>query len=259
VRRVYNASLILSSGKQPERSVCAFVLPISARANVSLQKMLSARATSFRYPGIGSAVCLLLMLSALTVLGQSGRRGSKSPPVAVPTPEAPAPEKKPVARDQPRLNLTLGTDRVNSFSGIPTYYYDSVLESCAKRLGDSSAVRLEVVPEMMRTDAIKRAKGEKEGFVAWLELRSDGGSPTSGTSLDNIYIEYTVFEPVTGKIASTGHAYQSMYRKGLPIPGTSGRNSTMITESRLRDAAEEAAEKILKALHLALPPGNTRP
>jgi hypothetical protein len=215
--------------------------------------MLPARENSFRYAAIGSAVCLLILLSALTALAQSGRRGSKSPAVSVPTPEAPPAEKKPTAKDAPRLNLILGISRGDVFANIPSYYYDSVLESCARRLDDSRAVHLEVEPhEMTRSDALKRAKNEKEAFVVWLELRSDAYSQSSA-NLDQIYIEYTVFEPVTGKTATQGHAYQSAYRRGgIPIPG--GRNSTMVVEGRLRAAAEEAAERILKGLHIALPP-----
>src|SRR5947207_529660 len=126
--------------------------------------MFPARANSFGYFLIGSAVCLLVVLSALTTSAQSGRRGSKSPPVSVPTPEPPPPEKKPVVNNQPRLSLVLGMDR-DAFANIPSYYNDSVVESCAKRLSDSSAVRLEVVPhEMTRSEALKRAKGEKEAF-----------------------------------------------------------------------------------------------
>lgn len=211
--------------------------------------MFPARANSVVYSGIGSAVCLLIALSALTALGQSGRRGSKSPPVSVPTPEATQPEKKPVANDQPKLNLIVGIDRGSGFGAIPSYYYDAVLESCAKRLDDSSGVRLEVVPrEMTRSDAIKRAKGEKEGYVIWLELRADGSNP------DGLYIGYTVLEPTTAKLRTQGHSYQEVYRQGgVTIPGTSGRTNNMIIERRLRDAAQAAAEKILKALHIASP------
>jgi hypothetical protein len=216
--------------------------------------MLPARENSIGYAAIGSAVCLLIVLTALTTFAQSGRRGSKSPPVSVPTPEAPLPEKKPKANEPPQLNLILGISRGDVFANIPPYYYDSVLESCARRLEDSRAVHLEVEPhEMMRSDAVKRAKSEKEAFVVWLELRSDAYSQSSGTNLDQIYVGYAVFEPVTGKTATQGQAYQSAYRKGgIPLPG--GRNSTMVAEGRLRAAAEEAAERILKGLHIALPP-----
>ena len=218
--------------------------------------MFRARANPFGYPGIGSAVCLLIALTTLTAFGQSGRRGSKSPPISVPTPEAPQPEKKPVVNDQPKLNLVVGMDRGNGFGTIPSYYYDSVIESCAARLNDSRRVQLEVVPgEMTRGDAIKRAKGEQETYVVWLQLRVDTFNRTAGTNADDmIYIEYTLFEPTTAKIRMQGNSYQGLYRQGgITIPGTSGRTNTMITERRLQDAAQDAAVKILKALHIALP------
>jgi len=169
----------------------------------------------------------------------------------VPTPEVKEPEKKPAGNDQPKLNLIVGIDRGSGFTSIPSYYYDSVLESCSGRLHDSSGVRLEVVPrEMTRADAIKRAKGEQDGYVIWLELRSEGNGP------EGLYIEYTVLEPTTAKLRVQGHAYQGVYRQGgATIPGTSGRTNNMIIERRLRDAAQDAAEKILKAFHIASPSG----
>src|ERR1700687_1755181 len=213
--------------------------------------MYSARAHLFSFSGIGSAVCLLILVSALNASGQSVRRGSKVAPVSLPTPEVKAPEKKPVEKDQPKLNLIVGIDRGGGFGSIPSYYYDSVLEGCSARLQDSSGVRLDVVPrEMTRSDAVKRAKGEHEGYVIWLGLRAEGNSP------DSLYIGYTVLEPTTAKLKIQGHAYQDLYRQGsIAIPGTSGRATSMLIERRLREAAQDAAEKILKAFHSASPSG----
>src|SRR5467141_2604283 len=130
--------------------------------------MFSPQPKAFGNLAIRSAVCVLFALCALTALGQSGRRLSKSPAVSVPTPEAKQPEKKPVANDQPRLNLIVGADRGDAFAGIPTYYYDSVLQSCGGRLDDSRGVRVEVTgKDMTRGDALKRAKAEKEAYVVW--------------------------------------------------------------------------------------------
>jgi hypothetical protein len=169
----------------------------------------------------------------------------------VPIPEAKQPEKKPVA-NVPKVNLILAANR-DLFTGILPYLYDSVLQSCAARLNDSSGVQVEVVPrEMTRSDAVKRAKAEKDGFLVWLQLRVDNFSGSSANSLDGIYIDYTVFESTTAKVRTQGNAYQAAHRQGgVVIPGTSGRSSSAITESRLREAAQDAAERILKALHVA--------
>jgi len=172
----------------------------------------------------------------------------------VPTPEAPQPEKKPANTDQPKLDLLVGGDRGDVFSGIPAYFYDSVVQSCAARLDDSQGVRVDVTTrEMNRGEAVSRAKNEKEAYVIWLHLRGDNHS---GTNPDDIYIEYTVFEPTSAKVKTQGSTYQGTYRKRggvLAPPRTAGGTNTAITESRLRDAAEDAAERILKALHVALP------
>ena len=215
--------------------------------------MFSARTNLFGKVAIGSAVCVLFVVSALTVPGQAGRRLPGSPAVSAPTPQ-PTPQTKP-ATNELRLNLIVGESHSDLFSGIPIYYNDSVLQSCAKRLDDAHGVKVEVAgKEMTRSDAIKRAKAESQGYVVWLQLRADGYPSNSSTNQDAIYIEYTVFEPTTAKTTVQGNVYQSMYSKGGVVLGPrTGGSNTVITEGRLRSAAEEAAERILKALHIPLP------
>jgi hypothetical protein len=222
--------------------------------------MFPVRTKSFDHLAIRSTVCLLFVLFALTGLGQSGRRLSKSPAVSVPTPEPGQPEKKPTLTDQPKLNLIVGIHNGDVFSGIPPTYYDSVLESCAGRLDDSRGVHVDVVTrEMTRGDAVNRARAEKEGYVIWLQLRTDSYSGSTGNSLNDIYVEYTVLEPGSAKVKTQGNCYPNSSRKGgVVVPRTSGRTNTMIAESRLREAAQEAAERILKALHI-VPPSDIPP
>ena len=155
--------------------------------------MFSARANLVRssrnWFGSLRSVCSFGLNSAM---GQSGRRLAKSPAVSVPTPEPKPPEKKPVANDQPQLTLVVGTDRGDVFAGVPSYYYDSVLQSCARRLNEAH-VKLEVANnEMTRGDAVKRARAEKDGYVVWLQLRC-GWLPlvTSSYNLDEIYLSNT--------------------------------------------------------------------
>ena len=196
------------------------------------------------------------MLSALAAFPQSGRRPSVPPAVSAPTPEASPSDNKPVAKEQPREPLIIGAAPGETMAGIPFYYSDSVLQSCVARLEDSHTVKVEVVSrEMTRSDAVKRARSEKATPVAWLELRSDNSfSQSSSNNLDSIYIVYTIFEPTTAKVIAHGNSYQGAYRKGgVTLPPTSGRANTSITESRLRDAAQDAADRILKALNIASP------
>ena len=198
------------------------------------------------------ALSCLLLLCSVTAFGQSGRRASKSPAVPVPTPEQQQLEKKP-ASDLTKIPLTVGTNSNEVFAGIPLFIYDSVLQSCARRLSDSSAVQVDPVAKgLSRGDAIEKAKTSSEGYVIWLNLRGDELFASYGNNLDGIYIEYMVFEHTTAKVKVQGNSYQGAYRKGGVVTGPSpGRSNNTIVENRLRVAAEDAAAKILKALHIA--------
>ena len=214
--------------------------------------MFPARANLFGKLAMGSAVGFLFVLSAFTVAGQAGRRLPGSPAVRTPTPE-PTPQTK-AATNEPRLTLILGENHSDLFSGIPIYYNDTVLQSCARRLGDAHGVKVEVVgKDMTRGDAVKRAKAESQGYVVWLQLRADGYTNNSSNDPNAIYIEYRVFEPATAKTKAQGNVYQSIRGKGGVVLGPTGGSNTVITEGRLKSAAEDAAEQILKALRILLP------
>src|SRR6202171_3227017 len=204
------------------------------------------------------SVCALLTLSALTAAAQSGRRSVKGSP-SVATPEAKQPEKKPEPsdpKDQKRQNLILTSNRGDVFAGIPLYFYDTVLKSCAGRLDDAHGGKLDVVStHTSRSEAINTAKAQKEAYVVWLQLRTDGvNNSAPGRDLGAISIEFTVYEPTTAKLKGQGTCYQGAYRNGGVVlsPKTGGTNAAL-AESRLRDSARDAAERILKALHLVLP------
>lgn len=196
-------------------------------------------------------VCLLLLL-ALATPGQSGRRGSKSPAIPVPSPEEKQLETKPGA-ELTKIPLAVGVSSNDSFMGVPFNIYDSVLQSCARRLGDSHSVQVEMVTKgLSRSEAIERAKSAKEGYVIWLHLRGDDLSASYSVNLDSIFIEYFVFEHTTAKVKAQGNSYQGAYRRGGVVTGSpTGRSNNTVVEARLRAAAEDAAERILKALHFA--------
>jgi hypothetical protein len=170
-------------------------------------------------------------------------------------------EKKPVA-DVARIPLILGASRDDVFMGIPLNIYDSVVDSCAIRLQDASVVRVQTVANgFSRSEAIQRAKNEDEGYVVWLHLRGDDLSGGYAGNLDSIFIEYFVFEHTTAKVKTQGNCYQGAYRKGPVVLGSpTGRSSNVVVEERLKIAATDAGERILKALHLAsasdVPPTN---
>ncbi|HXD32049.1 MAG TPA: hypothetical protein VN643_13085 [Pyrinomonadaceae bacterium] len=197
---------------------------------------------------VGALICFFAFAS----FAQSGRRGAKSPAIPVPTPEEKKAEPKP-SENLTKIPVLVGASRNDVFTGIPFSIYDSVLHSCAQRLQESSAVRVQ--PDrngFSRAEAVNRAKAAKEGYVVYLNLRGDDLSGGYATNLDAIFIEYSVFEHTTAKIRANGNAYQGAYRAGGVVLGPNSRgSSTAVIENRLRIAAEDAAERILKALHLA--------
>ena len=200
------------------------------------------------------SICGLVVLGALTAVAQSGRRSVKGSPSIAPPTETKEPEKKPAAADEKqRLDLIIGASRGDVFSGIPPYFSDSVLLSCSRRFSESRTVRVDVVSKALeRPDAINSAKAAKEGYVVWLQLRSDSNVP--GSDLSDVRIDYWIFESVTAKVKTQGTTYQGAYRNGGGVisPRTRGNNPA-IAESLLKDSARDAAERILKALHIASP------
>ena len=197
----------------------------------------------------------LVTLFALTTMAQSGRRSvTGSPSVKPPAPPEEPKQSEKKAAPQDQLDLVVGTNRGDVFSGIPLYFYDTVLNSCARRLDDARSVKVNVTSKSMeRVDAINSAKSAKQGFVVWLQLRTDSNGYNQDGDLSQVRIDYWVFEAITGRVKTQGSCYQGMYRTGGVImqPRGSGTNNPAIAESRLRDSARDAADRILKALHIS--------
>lgn len=202
---------------------------------------------------------LVIFFSGFTGYAQSGRR---LPKASAPVPEV-KPEVKPTekreADEKARVNIILGIDGRQGSYNIPLYFYDSVLQSCADKLRDAPSVKLDISGrDMNRGDAIKLAKSQKVAYVALLQLRSEGMGGMSSDSYGEISIEYVVFSPETAKVVTSGRTYPRAFGKGGVVvgPGTRGRTSPIYAEQLLKQAARDAAERILSALHLILPERN---
>lgn len=203
---------------------------------------------------IGAA---LLAVCALAVVAQSGRRVRKSTaPVPAPTPEA---TPTPLARAEklkPALTFIVAIDKTGDFTRISLNAFSGVLRSCADRLDDSLSVKTQIsTNDMGRADAVRRAKEEKEAYVVWLQLRPNTFSGQTGINDDpyNVYVQYSVFTPITAKQETSGNVYPEAYRNQrvrLPTPSTNG-------DYYLNQAARGAAERILDHFHQHFP--NTRP
>ncbi len=203
---------------------------------------------------LGLAISFCVGFAALVVAAQSGRRTPKKPdPIPEASPE-PSPSVKPET-EKPRVNISVGIAPTGGFSNLPVYYNDSVLVSCAERLRSAPSAAVHVTGrEITRGQAIKLAKSQKEGFVVFLELKNDNMSATvANPNYQDLYLDYTVFGPDTAKVVTSGKTYPRAYSKGSVIALPTGRNSSAYVEQMLQQAARDAADRILSALHLVLP------
>ena len=201
-----------------------------------------------------SAIVLLALVAfcALTVNAQSGRRVPKSKSAPPPEPQSVPAVVKPAEKAKPLLSFIVGIDQGSSFANIPLYFSESVLRACADRLYDYPSVEVNVAHrDVSRGEAVKQAKAEKEAYVVWLNLRADSMNSSSGSNFSDIYIEYVVFTPQTAKVATSGHTYQGSFRSGgvIGLP----RTSSVASEYALKEAAREAAERILAAMRNHMP------
>jgi hypothetical protein len=195
----------------------------------------------------------LIILFAVTGLAQSGRRQKKPEPAApVPTP---TPEPTPTSKEEKKTDLgfIVSLDNSTMFEFYPLSYSSAVLQGCSERLRKASSADVTTARDMNRGDAIKKAKAEKTTYVVLLRLVS---FPIGGTQRqdEEIELEYTVFAPVTAKIATSGKSYQNAARKGpVSVSRPGGTSSMLYREILLKRAAENAADRILSALHLRAP------
>ena len=195
---------------------------------------------------------LLVSVVAVTfitiVQAQSGRRQTKPAPAApVPTP-TPDPTPKQKEETKSELGFLVGIDRADSFNYVPLTFYSVVVDSCANRLRHGSSAQVDKTDRLSRADAIKKAKSEKTTYVVYLRLTSMAMREYSSAEAE---IEYIVYAPQTGKVAASGRSYQNASHKGpIVVQPPRGSNNTVFQEQMLKRAAEEAADRILKALHI---------
>lgn len=201
----------------------------------------------------------VVSLATLSANAQSGRRLPNSKPIAPPTPE-PTPTPAAVKEKPKAISVLVGIDS-DSFLGIPLHYYSVALDACGERIEASTAVEVAGRQlHMTRGEAIRRAKAEKESYIVWLQLRGDSlDADRSVHNLGEIILEYVLLAPVTAKQVTAGRTYQSAVRKGGVVisPRSGGRTNDVYGQYLIREAARDAGERILSALHV--PTGRTVP
>ena len=192
----------------------------------------------------------IALLSFTVAPAQSGRRAPTSSTTttttAPSTPGAKTAEKKPAT--ETRLQLLVGINRADAFTTTPYYVYDTVLEDCIRRLSDAEIVFVNSGGNNMnRSEAVKTAKQETTRWVVSLELKSfyaESGRQIKADQ-DELYVEYTVIEPVTGKIKRSGRTQRHIYQNGRGGVYTPSKNGPAYSEYSIKQAAVEAGDKIL--------------
>jgi hypothetical protein len=189
---------------------------------------------------------ILIFVCAVTLQAQSGRRQPKTtpaPPVPTPTPEpTPTPKKEKEAE----FAFFVGADSHLSYGSIPLFYYDAAMRGCAERLRKGSSADVDITQkDLSRGEGIKKAKSESKTYVVVLTLAFDSMS----RSYDDLQLEFVVFAPTTAKVVITGRSYLRGARAGPVVVGPTSRGSTIYREQLLRQAGEDAASRILKAVY----------
>ena len=204
----------------------------------------------------------LLLVVCVSTQGQSGRRGAgKSTTATVPSVSG-AKEVETKSPTAARLQLIVGIDSVGTVSNTPYYLADTVLDECIRRLAEASEVIAKPAGRhLTRSDAIKMAKEEKDRYVVWLQLDSDFAEKSSQNrnGPSELWVEYMIHEPGTGKIKRSGRTYHSIYKVGnVGVSGPTSRQSAVYSEYAVKQSAREAADKILEAFDIRIGDGLPR-
>lgn len=203
-------------------------------------------------PSQSLLILVLLLVTCGTADAQSGRRGSGKPTTTTPSASG---EKEVEAKPQKaaRLRLFVGIDPGGAFSNTPYYLADTVLDECMRRLGEAADVLVTPGGRLTRGEAAKAAKAEKESYVVWLQLGNDLAGTSSSNGPTELWVNYALLEPGTAKTKHMGRTYHSIYKAGnTGVSGPTSRQSPIYSEYAVKQAAREAADKILEALDIKI-------
>ena len=211
---------------------------------------------------------ILCVGAALLVSSQAEAQSGRRPPKrtgseGVQKPTEPAPPIKQEEKQPEKERTPVMIVKSNSMFGI-YYAADYVVEGCAARLKQSSALQVEKNPsDMNRKQASDAAKASANRYVVFLEMSSDRSrynpNRTGQEYVEDMIIEYTVFTPGTGKVKISGRVYQMRPRGGVggvgvPLPVPSGPATA---EYSLKQAGRDVADRVVDSLTaIVAPPRN---
>ncbi|HKY43665.1 MAG TPA: hypothetical protein VJM50_11255 [Pyrinomonadaceae bacterium] len=188
----------------------------------------------------------IFVLCTFPVHAQSGRRKTPPPPAApipTPTPEpTPTPKKD---GEKSKLVFYVGIDRNVNSASIPLGFYTIAQRACADRLRTKSDAEVDAPHgDLGRGKAIEKAKSTTNTYVVLLVL-DFASLPVSSNELQ---LDFTVFAPETAKVVLSGRSYINPNRAG-PVTVGRGIPVGVFREAWIREAGEEAADKILKKIN----------
>ena len=195
---------------------------------------------------------IIVAVCALAVQAQSGRRRT-TPPPAAPIP-SPTPEPTPIPKKDEKAEevmFLVGTDRNTGPAAIPLQFHSAAQRGCADRLRSRSSAQVDMAQrDLSRGEAIEKAKASPTTYVVLLTLTFD----RMASSWDDLELDFVVFAPGTAKVVLTGRAYVNSSRAGPVVVGPTSRvPAGVFRETWVRQAGEEAADRILKKLHMGTP------
>jgi hypothetical protein len=194
----------------------------------------------------------LLIFNVAVAGAQSGRRLPKRPTTADPTqpkenePPVTKPEEK--KSDKPAIPILLAKHDYDMMYSSDVYL-NVVMSGFLERVAKMQNIKVDPGGrDTNRKEAYDAAKASPDRYVVWFQLVPD--SMTSSQSdyysyVYNMYIDYVVFTPGTGKTKTSGHVYQRSRGAGpvsVPVPGRGG------VEYSLRYAGMELADRVLSTL-----------
>ena len=193
-----------------------------------------------------SFAILFTLCCFATAMAQSGRRAPKSTnPAAAPKPEATPEPTISIAKPKPAVRFILGMDQNGSFTSMSLGTMSGVKRTCGHRLGEPEWATVEMTTRpMLRSDAINRAKAEKDAYVVWLQIRPDTMSSRQTGTPNNAYIEYTVFGPGNAKVITSGGTYPGRGNTNVILsPKPTGIEGDYYMNRAARDLADRILAK----------------
>jgi hypothetical protein len=237
---------------------------MNSKNSLSMPQAVARRLAKFAC-GLTRALCVALFVFAFVCAtqAQSGRRVTKREEVApVPTPTPETEAKKPVREAVKKITLLVLAENSISVQASSTAQ-SIVMQTFGQRLREANAfeINADSTTQASRSEAVRRAKEEKERFVVWIALRVDGiNNDPAGIrrpNPENYHIEYAVYAPVTGKSISSGNVYlRAGYGSigGVRVGAPSCYPATYAYEYEFVYGAIDAANRVMRAFNLPPPP-----